>query len=331
MASHMTGESNKIKEAKRSLRAVEKEHAKVIRDAETALRSAQKDHDDEMKELGDQLYAITQEIDGAVMSVGSATLYGDHVRIGKTSIKLSPDITATVSTSGNVYSTTSVKGGSHVSLSGAAVGGMVAGPVGMLLGGHKNEVSSTSTTHDTRRVFVEVSSMYGSGATEAGPDEETDAHEFAAKVMEYGRTYEKRKADNDERLSHLNAYVVKVASHTEGIDAAQSALDAVKADTDAVDKARTRFRSIAGISAEDEKRKEASRLERPRKIKLAVVIILLVLIAISNICAFFGELTEQNGQVALAVIAAAVAAWCIWKTITITRKYAEEKQTEFHE
>ena len=124
MASHMIGNPDEIKDARKTLKIAQKEHAKAIRAAETALRSAQKDHDDEMKALGDQQYAIAREMDGVVVSVGSdAALYGDHVRIGKTIIKLSPDITATVSTSGNVYSTTSVKGGSHVSLSGAAVGG----------------------------------------------------------------------------------------------------------------------------------------------------------------------------------------------------------------
>lgn len=331
MASHMTGESDKIKEAQKALKVAEKEHAKAVKTAEATLKSATRSHDAEINKISTQQRMFMQRMNGVASSFGEAKLYSDRISFRGMNIQLSPDITATVSTSGNVYSTTSVKGGSHVSLGGAALGGMVAGPAGMVLGGHKNKVSSTSTTHDTRRVFVEVSSANGSFATEGGPEEEANAHEFAAKVMEYGRNYQQRKADNDKKLAEFDASIAEVSSHTEGIDAAQSALDAVKADTDAVDKARTRFRSIAGISAEDEKRKEASRLERPRKIKLAVAIILLVLIAISNIYAFFGELTKQNGQVALAVIAAAVAAWCIWKTITITRKYAEEKRTEFHE
>ena len=315
MASHMTGESDKIKEAQKALKVAEKEHAKAVKAAEAALKSATRIHDAEIEKISAQQRIFTQRMNGVASSFGEAKLYGDHISFRRMNMQLSPDIMATVSTSGNVYSTTSVKGGSHVSLGGAAIGGMVAGPAGMVLGGHKNKVSSTSTTHDTRRVFVEVSSANGSFATEGGPEEEANAHEFAAKVMEYGRNYQQRKADYDKKIAEFDASIAEVSSHMEGIDAARSSLEAAVADTSAVDAARVRYQSVTGISAEDEMIEESEHSERLRKIKFIVSLIALS-VAIVVCC-----LVIQAKQPIPSSIAVLVFILSIVKMVTITKKY----------
>lgn len=319
MASHMIGNSDEIKGAQKALKVAEKEHDKAVKTAEAILKSATISHDAEINKISAQQRMFTQKMNGVASSFGEAKLYGDHISFRRMNIQLSPDITATVSTSGNIYSTTNVKGGSHVSLGGAAVGAMVAGPAGMILGGHKNKVSSTSTTHDTRRVFVEVSSANGSFATEGGPEEEADAHEFAAKVMEYGRNYQQRKTDNDKKIAEFDASIAEVSSHTEGIDAAKSALDAVKADTGAVDKARARFRSVAGISAEDERAEESKRSERKRTVRFVGSLVALGAVIIICACVM------QDHQPIPATIAAFVAILSIKEIVTIIKKHREHE------
>lgn len=273
-----------IDEAKRHVTEVEQARetclAKYDKKIEAAKASCQ-----ELVKCAEQEVAKAEEpYNGLVDQLGSVTLYGNRVVVSDKTIKLVPDIEVGVSTSGNTYSETRVSGGGP-DLGGAVVGGLIAGTAGAVVGGQK-PVTSQTTTHDTRKIFLTIVTEEGSAVAELDSSKELEVRELAGKIRSLAKSAEKRRLAVADAVAEAQQRLKEVRADTAAIDEAEKDKANFEANTSALDEAKQELARVTAsidpeaLQAEKDAAEAAKRAERKkeRKAQLRILGIALFLI-----------------------------------------------------
>lgn len=298
------GALEQIEASKRELDSTIREQKDLLKEAKKALKKAQSSYDKQIKECEEEIVDARAYLSGPVMTVEKIQLFGDRIIVGKREIPLSQETEVDVSSGGNVYSETKVKGGG-TSITGAVVGGVIAGPVGAVVGGRKG-VKSKTDIKDERKLFITVISGSDNVVEELDPKKELEARKLAAEVRSQVSTLSKRKEETEKRVRELNKKKEEIASDTAEIDAAKARLDEQERITKStIDEAKAAHDELKGsfdpeqVKAEKKKRARATR----SKILMVCGFVFGAIFALSGIDSLTSIPDGAAGGVALLLLA----------------------------
>lgn len=208
---------------------------------------------------------------GHAQTLGNIVLYGDRIVAEAKSIPLSDNLEIEVNSSGNVYSETTVSGGG-TSVTGAVVGGVVAGPLGAVDGGRKG-VKSKSEVQDERKLFISIVSSVDSAVVELDPKMELDARKLVAETKKQIKTLGSRKEKMDAELAELTQRLVMLEKDTSAIDEARSRFEEQEIKSASViEAAKARHEAIKNSFDQNqiEEEKKAQRDANMRKVAMGL-------------------------------------------------------------
>lgn len=163
------------------------------------------------KELVDKTERAKSELSslGYLGSFGDIDLYYDCVKNSNRTLKINSGIEAAAMVNGEVFVTTNVHGGgARPTLTRVAVGAIVAGPLGALIGGaaqkHK-KIKTENEVHDTRTYRVVISSK--EGYIDTTVTEPSDPQAFVGKILNAVADYDKNKKVFDQRKKQLEEQI----------------------------------------------------------------------------------------------------------------------------
>jgi hypothetical protein len=197
------------------------------------------------------------------------------------SIPLSADITAHLESSGGVYSREVTTGGIRVSPVGAIVGHMVAGDLGMFVGGLRNDKSTHTESIDTRQMRLVINSSKGGASVDIAPDSAMKAFAFAKDVMSYGQSYEERKVSCQKRSEACDPKIKAAIEDKGAMLEAKANLDAVTQDVADVDVADKNLHMLMDSLPADVVEADRRKRRLPYRIARGVLIALMVFFASS--------------------------------------------------
>ena len=264
----------------KGLSRAQAEYNKRISDAQKALSAEEK-----------TLQKTVSAWNSAVRTYAGISLYNDRVVFGGTVMPFTYPVTAHVETSGNVYTSTEVSGKTGgFGVGRAVVGGALFGPVGAVVGGatKKGKVSSTTTTHDERRLFITISSPQGQITAEGKPEEEASARDFVSAVVSYAASYNAKAAAYNGECKRLNDSLSAQKEALRHIETDVSAIEAARKDTAQVDEAKASLEAIMGSGSDDD-RSALTAYEKKKKTRLIVAIagaVILVAVVVVLVLAF---------------------------------------------
>ena len=153
-------------------------------------KSSKAEYEAKQKELSDY---------GFLASFCGVNLYRDRIIGDGRTIMLDSKVQAAVESNGEISYTTEVKGGgSRPTLTRIAAGGLIAGPLGAVIGATAQKKKKTETIvheHDNRIVRVTIASDDGYITAAGNGDLENQAHSFVTSIMNAVVDYPKIKKD----------------------------------------------------------------------------------------------------------------------------------------
>jgi hypothetical protein len=203
---------------------------KRVKAAELALAQATKERDQNVAKFETALNEANAGPCSLQMRVGPLMIYGDRAAMGNQVVTYAPDTQAWVESSGSVYTTTSTRTKAGVSIPGAVVGGLIAGPLGVVVGGHKTKQQTVNQVHDDRTLFFEIRGSNGSASWQLPFAYESQARQAAAQVSNLASSLDERREDAKSSAEYYMERLNKAKEDTGDIVAARDALAVVKAD-----------------------------------------------------------------------------------------------------
>jgi DNA repair exonuclease SbcCD ATPase subunit len=191
-----------------------------LKSAEKALRDAEQSG---QKKLG---------------SYKDVTLYEDRVKTAQGTAKLTPEVTASADTAGNLAVT------KRITLTRLAAGGIVGGLV-----------FQKKQKHDTRELYLLVETPEFANVTEGNADDGAKVRELAAKITTAGRNAANVARLREQAIESAKRELEQARSDRTAIETAEDALRQVEADLTAVESARTALAEIEADTSEIEKRR----------------------------------------------------------------------------
>ncbi|WEV73011.1 hypothetical protein [Bifidobacterium sp. ESL0790] len=265
-----------MEEAKKAHKQVKNEYEQAVALADRAVSKAQRAHDKAVSSAESLLNTEKTRLDKPIETIGSAKLYWDHVQEGKSSLALEDGMTVEVNSSGNVYSTAATKGKVGVSVTGAVVGGLIAGPIGAVAAGKKNKVDTKNSVHDSRNLFITLRTSSNALTIQCNPDKEKQARDFADAIVRAAANMSGVFEDHTRKLETLQQQIAAVRNDTADIDEAAAESEAVKNDTAAMDMALQTFEQAKALVPAD----ELTNYEHGKKVRRNVIIAVAVLIIV---------------------------------------------------
>jgi hypothetical protein len=198
--------------------------------AERELKQATDARDKSIAKFEKAVRDANAEPTSLQMSVGSVKIYGDRAAMGNQVVQYADDTHAWVETSGSVYTTTSTRTKGGVSIPGAVVGGMIAGPIGVVVGGHKTKHQVVNQVHDDRTLFFEIRGSGGNASWQLPVKYEAQARQAAAQVANFALTLDDRRKTAESSASYYLGKLTEAKNDTAAIEKAEHALAIVKAD-----------------------------------------------------------------------------------------------------
>lgn len=234
-----------------------------VRGANRDLAAAKRDRNGKIKEIEKSISSTKRKLTRSVDAFRDVRLTATTIACKGKTYSLSSRTIAEINSTGSVYTTVSSKNSTGVSVTGALIGGAIAGPIGAVVAGKKDKTSVSSKVHDDRKLFFCVSCDDGAFSTEIRPEEEKGAFEFLALVRstaasadalretveretaELGRLLEERQADTQEidRCTEKAAAVQKTLD-----DLVATASPQEKEEYDALKKKRTKRNMVAAAA-----------------------------------------------------------------------------------
>lgn len=278
--------------AKARLNDATKAYTASVKEAERLEKQARKDYDKAVKDAEKALDACQQGWAKPRATFGKLNLFATRVANASASLSILGEVDARVDTSGNIYSHTDVSSsGGGVSLTGAVVGGLVAGAPGAIIGSRKkNKVKSKNETHDERKLFITVTTPEGQLIEEGDASKEREAREFAAKIINQSKVAAAEQERHEEEVFRLTQAVLDTKADTSAVDAAAEATQAARNDTAAKDEAQRLLDETRASGTEEEKAALEAKEHKARQTKryaiaaAAAVVLLVILFSTHIIC-----------------------------------------------
>ena len=258
-----------VEEAKRNLAEQTKAYKTRVSEAQKAEKQAQNAYNKTLRDAEKALKACESSWDKPLATFAKLKLFADRVSGSGGTLSIVEGADARVDTSGNVYSTTDVSSkGGGVSLAGAVVGGALAGAPGAIIGGRKKTtVSTTSETHDERKLFVTVTTQSGQITEEGDASKEAEARTFAANVINQSKVAAAAVTQHREDVRRLSEAVETARVDTAAVEAARVATRAAIDDTSARDEAERRLEEVRASGTEEERAELEAKERKSRNIK----------------------------------------------------------------
>lgn len=177
---------------------------------------------------------------GYLTSFCGVHLYRDRIVGDNRTVMLDSNVQAAVESNGEISYTTEVKGGgTRPTLTRIAAGGLIAGPLGAVIGATAQKKKKSETVvheHDTRVVRVMIASDDGYITTSGNGNLDNEAHDFVTCIMNATLDYPKIKKDIAERRASL-----------------EKELRQIEKDNPAADKKKELEKLMSGLSEAEKK------------------------------------------------------------------------------
>jgi len=159
---------------------------------------------------------------GYLTSFCGVHLYQDRIVGDKRTIMLDSNVQAAVESNGEISYTTEVKGGgSRPTLTRIAAGGLIAGPLGAVIGATAQKKKKSETVvheHDTRVVRVMIASDDGYIMASGNGDLDNEAYDFVTSIMNAVVDYPKIKKDIVEHRASLKKELKQIEKENPAAD-----------------------------------------------------------------------------------------------------------------
>ncbi|WP_125963082.1 hypothetical protein [Bifidobacterium dolichotidis] len=240
-----------VEAARKNLEDAQASHQQHVQHAEQRLQAV-------IQEYQKTIQRVQREKDYAIQSrtrrIGSfqnAVLFANRVESNGIVVSFEQPVQVNVTISGTFYTTQDTKSGVGVSLGGAVLGGVVAGPMGAVIGGKKDKVNTTTQVHDNRVVYITVTAPRSQILIQAPAGAESQARAFANLITNTYGSYEKTSVFM-ERLRQLDLKLESVRSSIAPIRQAEQHVNAVCANDAPVRRAQNKLASILASASPDE-------------------------------------------------------------------------------
>lgn len=290
---------------KTTLDTLKKKWDQEIKSADNSLNDTVKQCESAIKDVREFYGKQLGDTERVIERVGKIALKQNGIALDNKFFSFDENFNISVDSSGNVYTSQNVKGGGF-SVGGAAVGGLLFGVPGAIIGSRKGVETENKTT-DTRKVIVSISSETDGTAVSIDPEKEEDLRGLISRVQGTKNRYLKMLEENkpieevrDKKLQELvDVYDSKIAE-------LKLKLDKTKADAKLeIDAQQKVFDKIDGEYQKQRKFVESLNPKAGKKYKVFGIIayifaLLFIIISIPNYI--------QDNQIPGAVIAAILAA-----------------------
>ncbi|MBX9034678.1 hypothetical protein [Gordonibacter massiliensis (ex Traore et al. 2017)] len=160
------------------------------------------------------------------------TLYKDRITVKADAFPLDSLQEVRVEATGAVYESFDVKHSARPTLTRIAVGGLVAGPLGAVVGGtaQKHKTSTTREVHDDRKVFLTIFSSLGSASASYPFSKEAAVREFADNIRVAAANYDSERQAYEAAVEQAANELCAARQSTYHVDQARAALRAAESD-----------------------------------------------------------------------------------------------------
>ncbi|HJF18661.1 MAG TPA: hypothetical protein K8U78_05930 [Aeriscardovia aeriphila] len=212
--------------------AAVREHERRVHEAEKLYNKALKAHDRRVAAARWQHEKAQKMGDGYVDSIigkeGKIEVHKLYITTPQGRYPLDPSVRAEVDTAGAI----AVK--SRTTLTRVATGAVLFGPIGALIGASAKK----NTVIDTRQLFLVIESDAFAAALTLSPDQASQAHAFATKLLQTAKQVPVLKADQKRMLEETQKNIEEEQADRREINTASHNLTLVQKDTQTVDAAK---------------------------------------------------------------------------------------------
>lgn len=273
-------EIQRLKQAEKNLEQARREHDKRVQGAKQDLARARKEQQRAIDEAQRNLDDEDKRWTSPVERFGAATLYRDHLSLGKTGLPLSEGMSSNLLSSGSILTGADADRAIALDPSLSAAPPKAKQGDGIQPRPRVSTNSSGQRVVDTRTLVIRFSGPTGSLNVPANPDKTPAATEFASHVLTAGNNVRANTADHEQRravllrsLESAKSVAPEVEQAKQNLDYAQKAVGSIQNASLNLDQVRQA--TPPNILAEYDKR------NRARSGAMTTFIIIVVLIVLS--------------------------------------------------
>jgi hypothetical protein len=206
---------------RKGLSPEEKQHLVLVKAADKGIRRAEADYNGRVKRARKEVAKAAAPI--KIQKLGAVQLTDEHLQTSNGQRPLTPDVQARVDTAGNLAAYAK----SRSTLTRMGAGGLVLGPVGMLIGATAKK--SKDIKVDKRELYLLVEAETWAETIEINPDKGKEARALAQAINLAARNVEQAKWKRSEAIRAANAHLAEVEQDRTAITEAQAHRAAIEA------------------------------------------------------------------------------------------------------
>lgn len=261
-------QNGRVKDAEKALATAQQQYAGGVSQAERAQRDAEKAHQSAIKHAERQLQQAAQVGRNRVGSYGTIHAFQHAITTPQGTFPMNASVQATVDTAGNLATK------SRVTLTRLAAGGLIAGPLGILVGA----AAKKNSVVDTRELYLMVEGDGFGTVVQCRPDDGPKVRQLAMAINQAGKQADAASAAHDQAVKNAQQQLEQVRADTKAITDAEGRVAEMKAQTGPVQAMEQQLQAVrvdTGAIAGKQRELEATRvdtaaIERARASRLAI-------------------------------------------------------------
>jgi hypothetical protein len=199
---------------RQSLSPEEKQHFALVKAADSEIRRAESDHTRNVKQARKQVERAAAPI--KIQKLGGVLVTDERLMTPNGPHPLTPDVQARVDTAGSLAAYAK----SRSTLTRMGAGGLVLGPVGMLIGASAKK--SKDVNVDKRELYLLVEAETWAETVEINPDKGKQARELAQAINLAARNVDQAKRQRGEAIRVANQHLAEVEQDIAAITEARA-------------------------------------------------------------------------------------------------------------
>jgi hypothetical protein len=208
------GLSPEEKKQRMLVKADEKQHRALVKTADKGVRVAESDYAKRVKQARKELDKAAAPV--KIQKLDGILLTDDRLQTPNGQHPLTPDVQARVDTAGNLAAYAK----SRSTLTRMGAGGLMLGPVGMLIGATAKK--SKNMKVDTRELYLLIEAETWAETIKMNPDKGQQARALAQAINVAARDVEQAKRKRGEAIRVANARLAEVEQDRTAITEAQT-------------------------------------------------------------------------------------------------------------